>query len=208
MLTKVCPICGTEFKTDNYRAKYCSDECKKQGRRLTSAKWRESHPDYIKDWMDKHPDYQKEWYDKHPHYGRNRSRERRGTVEYHRECEICGKPFVTTFPWQLTCSEDCHNIFNNTREPRRLRRLKENGPIDPTVTLKSLIERDEGICYLCGEPIDESDYTIKNGVKCLGLNYPSIDHVIPVVKGGTHTWDNVRLAHMGCNAKKGAKYNG
>lgn len=27
-------------------------------------------------------------------------------------------------------------------------------------------------------------------------------HVLPVVKGGTHTWDNVQLAHRGCNSSK------
>jgi 5-methylcytosine-specific restriction endonuclease McrA len=32
--------------------------------------------------------------------------------------------------------------------------------------------------------------------------YGSIDHVLPVSKGGTHTWNNVRLAHRGCNMAK------
>ena len=35
------------------------------------------------------------------------------------------------------------------------------------------------------------------------LNYPSIDHTVPVSKGGTHTWDNVQLAHFYCNRVKG-----
>lgn len=36
----------------------------------------------------------------------------------------------------------------------------------------------------------------------VGYDYPSIDHVIPISKGGTHTWDNVRLAHHHCNSIK------
>jgi 5-methylcytosine-specific restriction endonuclease McrA len=36
-----------------------------------------------------------------------------------------------------------------------------------------------------------------------GDSYPSIDHVRPISKGGSHTWDNVMLAHKGCNSKKG-----
>lgn len=31
----------------------------------------------------------------------------------------------------------------------------------------------------------------------------SIDHIRPLSKGGTHTWDNVQLAHLKCNIKKG-----
>ncbi|MFC9724785.1 HNH endonuclease [Bacillus cereus] len=32
--------------------------------------------------------------------------------------------------------------------------------------------------------------------------YPSIEHIIPVSKGGTHTWDNVKLDHRKCNYLK------
>ena len=44
------------------------------------------------------------------------------------------------------------------------------------------------------------DGLIENGhIKRL---YPTIDHIIPLSKGGTHTWNNVQLAHMCCNAGK------
>ena len=39
----------------------------------------------------------------------------------------------------------------------------------------------------------------------LSNDYPSMDHIIPLVKGGYHTWDNVQLVCRGCNNKKGAK---
>jgi 5-methylcytosine-specific restriction endonuclease McrA len=31
---------------------------------------------------------------------------------------------------------------------------------------------------------------------------PTVDHIIPLAKGGTHTWDNVQLAHWSCNSDK------
>jgi 5-methylcytosine-specific restriction endonuclease McrA len=31
-----------------------------------------------------------------------------------------------------------------------------------------------------------------------------VDHIIPVILGGTHTWDNVQIAHLVCNQRKGA----
>lgn len=69
---------------------------------------------------------------------------------------------------------------------------------DETITLKSLIKRDGGICQICGRPTDKDDIT--NGH--IGRMYPTLDHIIPLSKGGTHTWDNVQLAHMSCNAGK------
>lgn len=71
---------------------------------------------------------------------------------------------------------------------------------DKEVTLKKLIDRDKGICQICGRPINTED---KNGCVA-GDDYPSIDHVIALSKGGGHTWDNVQLAHKRCNAIKGA----
>jgi 5-methylcytosine-specific restriction endonuclease McrA len=31
---------------------------------------------------------------------------------------------------------------------------------------------------------------------------PEIDHLVPVSAGGSHTWDNVALAHRRCNYER------
>lgn len=69
---------------------------------------------------------------------------------------------------------------------------------DKTITLRALIARDNGVCQICGKPTDDCDIT--NGH--IGRMYPTLDHIIPLSKGGAHTWDNVQLAHMHCNAGK------
>lgn len=69
---------------------------------------------------------------------------------------------------------------------------------DDSITLDAVITMYDGICQICKNPVDISD--IKNGH--IGRNYPTVDHIIPLSKGGTHTWDNVQLAHMACNAGK------
>ena len=88
------------------------------------------------------------------------------------------------------------------------RRAKRYGcsEFDESITLRLLICRDKGICQICGKPVNMAD--IKSGH--IGRHYPTLDHIIPLSKGGSHTWDNVQLAHMGCNAGKGDKegYNG
>lgn len=40
------------------------------------------------------------------------------------------------------------------------------------------------------------------------LKNETLDHIIPLSKGGTHTWDNVQLAHMSCNAGKCDRLSG
>ena len=58
--------------------------------------------------------------------------------------------------------------------------------------------RNQGVCQLC------KDYVYLN------IEYPdpmsaSIDHIIPVSKGGTHALYNLQLAHWICNVKRGNK---
>ena len=73
---------------------------------------------------------------------------------------------------------------------------------DNDISLEKLFKRDHGTCYLCGMVCDWLDGEDRNGMFVAGVHYPSIDHVVPVAKGGTHTWDNVKLACRGCNTKK------
>jgi hypothetical protein len=52
------------------------------------------------------------------------------------------------------------------------------------------------VCGICGEAVDPE------------LRYPelmcaSIDHITPVVRGGTHDPRNLRLTHLRCNVARG-----
>lgn len=67
---------------------------------------------------------------------------------------------------------------------RRRARLKDL-PREPYTT-DEIFERDQGVCWRCHEPVTRSDATI--------------DHVIPIVRGGPDTPDNVRIAHPLCNS--------
>lgn len=69
---------------------------------------------------------------------------------------------------------------------------------DDSIDLDSVYKKFEGICKLCG---NRTDITDKQSNR-IGKNYPTIDHIIPLSKGGTHTWSNVQLAHNKCNARK------
>lgn len=101
--------------------------------------------------------------------------------------------------------ERCQRIEESRRCHTKdvLRRAKtETG--DTSISLDALMERDAGICWICGKRVDTNDYHWKDKIFVAGNNYPSIDHVIPLAKGGRHEWQNVKLAHRICNSRKGA----
>lgn len=62
----------------------------------------------------------------------------------------------------------------------------------------AIFERDNWTCGLCSEPIDRETFYPD-------LMSKSIDHVIPLVAGGTDAPDNVQAAHLLCNLRKGAR---
>ena len=51
-------------------------------------------------------------------------------------------------------------------------------------------------CYLCKAPIDPHKRTPD-------WKAATIEHIVPLAQGGTHTWDNVAPAHYRCNQQKG-----
>ena len=77
--------------------------------------------------------------------------------------------------------------------------------VDNDITVEGLYRRDNGTWYLCGGRCNYEDYTVIDGTFIAGDWYPSIDHVIPLAKGGEHSWNNVMLAHRLCNSRKSDK---
>lgn len=95
---------------------------------------------------------------------------------------------------------------NKINELNRQNRIKDNGEIDRDIVLETLYKRDKGICSICGRVCDYNDFKItEKGHFVAGRMYPSIDHIFPLSKGGTHTWKNVQLAHFSCNSRKGGR---
>ena len=76
---------------------------------------------------------------------------------------------------------------------RRSRRLAE-AFVAPVVR-SEIFERDNWKCHLCGKKVDrEAKYPAPGSA--------TIDHIIPLAKGGTHEPANVALAHARCNVTK------
>lgn len=111
-------------------------------------------------------------------------------------CRYCGKVFekFTGAKRLIYCGKTCNDkAADHVSKVRRRLRIHA-GPVH-VVTLKALIRRDKAVCHLCGDKV-RLDLGIMHDLA------PSRDHVIPLAKGGTHTWGNIKLAHRICNSIK------
>jgi 5-methylcytosine-specific restriction endonuclease McrA len=131
-----------------------------------------------------------------------RERARKGKGKYKKipiTCVVCGKEFVTDREDRKTCSRACRLARDRISRNSRYDELKERGEFDESVTLINVYNAFKGKCQACGKELSFETGWLEN-------DYPSIDHIKPLAKGGTHTWDNVQLLCRGCNCKKSDKY--
>lgn len=128
-------------------------------------------------------------------------------------CGHCDTEYLFFPSWQRYgrkkagpyCSKRCQ-LKHNRNSSNVGHRLRKYGSADKPrdyIHLSDVIERDNGTCYICGCKTSRQDYYLSHGWFTVGNTYPTIDHVIPLARGGTHTWDNVRLACRLCNSTKG-----
>lgn len=114
-------------------------------------------------------------------------------------CPRCGAAFVDR--WQAEqssryCSEACSKGASRDR-----RRARKRMAFVADVHRHKIFERDRWLCHLCGKRLR------RLAVAPHPLS-PTLDHVIPLAKGGTHEPANVRAAHFICNSTKGDRGGG
>ena len=81
---------------------------------------------------------------------------------------------------------------------RRRARLRHDGPWDRGITHSALRKRDGDHCCYCRVVMDFSP----GDGRTFRSTRATVEHVIPIALGGTHTWDNVTLACWQCNLRK------
>lgn len=82
------------------------------------------------------------------------------------------------------------------------RRAVERGATAENINPINVFRRDKWRCRLCGT---------KTPQKLRGTyeqRAPELDHVLPLSKGGSHTWGNVQCACRACNNSKGNRPRG
>ena len=137
-----------------------------------------------------------------------------------RPCPVCELLFKAVRrpdgEWTRTCSRSCAGrlrgqanrtpeVLATRRASRRARDQRRRDRLAAAtvevVDPRSVFERDDWTCYLCRRPVDPS----LSGRHRLGA---TLDHIVPLVAGGEHSYANVRTAHQRCNSAKGARVAG
>lgn len=64
-------------------------------------------------------------------------------------------------------------------------------------SVREIYERDGWICGICDEPVP------RRRSSSTDPDSPTLDHIVPLARGGAHSRANVQIAHRICNALKG-----
>lgn len=111
-----------------------------------------------------------------------------------RQCKACGIAFQPKGTAHVYCTTECkYRVWYPNK--RAMRRANTVGNVDPF----KVFDRDGWKCQLCGKPAPKR---LRGSHDPLA---PELDHIVPLSKGGAHTYENTQCAHRSCNMSKGAK---
>lgn len=180
-----CLACGTRFRT-RHGSRYCSRECGRWSRALRYCNVPAEHP------------------------GRSTRipfcrllRQARKPRFAGARCRECG----TTFIMDRKRCHSLHYAFCAVRCQRRyhkaLRSYRQRADLTSSehVGRLTIYERDHWRCGLCG-------HKARRDVSWNHPLAPTLDHIIPLARGGTHESRNVHCAHRQCNAAKSDRGGG
>ena len=144
----------------------------------------------------KHKAYQKQWRQENKEHLQARSR-----AEYLASDKIKLKNRCTE--WRNANREKAReccrawrkNNPDKVKEQYRLRRARKHSVSHEPYTSREILDRDNWICGICRKAID----------KIFSYPHPmsaSIDHIIPISRGGPDLKENLQAAHFLCNNRK------
>lgn len=139
----------------------------------------------------------------------------RTSIATNATCRICGSAFEREHGGQCFCSDVCRaasarGTRSRSRKARRARgddrgkhkkRAKRYGVAYEPINAQRVMERDGWKCRICGKAI-KRDAVAPHPLSA------SLDHIIPMSKGGPHLYTNVQAAHFLCNSVKGTRSRG
>lgn len=116
-----------------------------------------------------------------------------------RPCAGCGNIFEPEYGDRRRkfCSPSCVKMTDDHKARRKAAKLKRRGAVVENVNPIEVFERDGWRCQLCG---------VRTPRKLRGTysdRAPELDHILPISKGGEHSYVNTQCACRKCNGLKG-----
>jgi hypothetical protein len=206
---RTCPVCGTRFIAQGKGSGklYCSHECStRQEHDMRNMKRQANTPTGV---CPQCGEAFKKRRKKGTYCSRKCYAESRKAKEQTSICPACGQEFNQRGHKLKYCSHSCSvkaqaEVYRRNTTTRRALRVT-NGNVE-TINPKEIFERDGWRCQLCGKKVDKRLYKTKG--TAMHSSAPSLDHIIPISRGGEHTKANVQCACYLCNCRKGNKVIG
>jgi hypothetical protein len=134
----------------------------------------------------------------------NRKKQEAARDRSPRPCQACGIAFAPAYGDQRStiCSEGCRRRLQSIRtsgKAHHRRAIRFGCAVVERFGRLEIFERDGWRCGICGQPTPRW---------LIGSNdpqRPTLDHIIPLSRGGEHSRRNAQCACWRCNIKKGAK---
>lgn len=115
-------------------------------------------------------------------------------------CPFCETTYETARSRSRSCgSPECVRAAErDTTATHGRRRRKLKAASGERISRRAILDRDKWTCQICRLAIDRT-------LRAPNPGSPSLDHVIPLARGGRHAAVNLQAAHLGCNIRKSAK---
>lgn len=118
-------------------------------------------------------------------------------------CKTCGTKFIAKLCgglYKQKCNACLDEALNRSKRIHKSkRRAACRGANAEAVDPLKVFDRDKWRCMLCGR----STPSRKRGT--IEDDAPELDHIIPLSKGGSHSYANTQCACRKCNREKGSK---
>lgn len=125
--------------------------------------------------------------------GNQKARRRAEATCDSRSCSRCERTFARDhYPPSAGVSGGwwCRDCRTPLKRAHDIRRRRATGAAIEPIALGVVAVRDGWRCAICRGEVTRANW--------------SLDHVVPISKGGPHTYENVVLAHRSCNSRRGA----
>ncbi len=120
-----------------------------------------------------------------------------------RECTTCGLAYNSYYrKGDKSCSDECQRevVRNVNQQAKHIRRARKRNAVSEPIYRNKLFSRDKWRCVKCGIKVVRS--------KEYRPDRATMDHIIPISLGGSHTYSNLQTMCNSCNSEKNNQASG
>jgi hypothetical protein len=99
------------------------------------------------------------------------------------------------------CAAEASRAGRRRAKAKRRAYKKNNGPHD-SISHREVFERDGWVCGICGRETIRAEWNVNDP----DPRAATLDHIVALANGGTHTMSNVQCACFECNCVKADKW--